>query len=73
MCVDCYNNSTLELKGSILAKFGFAICRTCLVEARRTTDIQVKLEAIATRRIEEAKEKLRNDVYHLTEKLQWQQ
>ena len=73
MCVDCYKNSTQELKGSVLAKFGFAICRQCVVEARRTTDIQEKIEAIARQRIEEAQEKMREDVYLLTDALQWQE
>lgn len=73
MCADCYKNSTLELKDTMLAKFGFAICRRCLVEARRTTDIQERVEAIAEKRIEEAQQKMRDDVYHLTETLQWQE
>jgi len=40
------------------------------VEKRRTTDIQERLEAISMQRIEEAKEKMREDVYTLTQQLQ---
>ena len=51
---------------------GFAICRTCIVKWR-TTDIQEKLEVIAKKRLDEAQDKIREDVYNLTEHLQWQE
>ncbi len=61
-----------ELKGSILNKFGIAICRKCIVEYRRITDIQQKIEALAQKRITEAQERMRSDVYILTQSLQCQ-
>ena len=70
MCNDCYNNSLKELGDSILTKLGFAICRNCIVQYRRTTDIQEKVEAIAHKRISETQEKIRSDVYILTHSLQ---
>ena len=62
-----------ELRGSILNKFGIAICRKCVVEYRRTTDLQHKIEALAKKHIEEVQEKLRSDIYILTKSLQWKE
>lgn len=72
MCAECYAQSLIELKGSVLLKFGFAICGWC-IPLRRTSDLQEKFEIVAKQRIEEAQKLMREDaVYIVTKKLQWQ-
>lgn len=55
-----------ELSDSVLQQFGITICRNCLVQYRRTTDVQEKLELKAQEYIAKVQELMRKDAYLLT-------
>ena len=71
MCADCVRWSSKEIKGSTLELYWFYICRGCIVQYRRTTDFQERIEAHIQQQIEIVKEWMKHHIYHMTEK-QWE-
>lgn len=60
----------LEINGSVLAKFSFSLCRVCVVEYWRTTDMQQEMEDFIEKQIEIVKANMKKHIYlrkkHLT-------
>ena len=73
MCQPCYEASMQEIKWSILASYGFALCRQCIVDYRRTTDMQEEMEEFIDKEIEAVKVKMKKHIYLRNKQLQWQQ
>lgn len=63
MCLSCHEASMQEINGSILAKFSFSLCRQCIVEYRRTTDMQQEMEDFIESEIEMVKAKMKKHIY----------
>lgn len=63
MCSACHVNSLNEIKGSILATFGFSLCRQCIVDYWRTTDTQEEMEQFIKNEVELVKKKMKKHIY----------
>lgn len=70
MCDDCYKWSINEIQWSILGKYDFVICRSCIVNYWRTTDMQEKLEGYILHKVKKIKEEMKQEIYLITED-QW--
>ncbi len=66
MCVTCLVHSRKELEGSILAQYGFEICRTCIATVWRSNAVKPKLELAVRHAVEQVKVKMHIELYTLT-------
>jgi hypothetical protein len=72
MCLPCHQHSLQEIKWSILAQYGFSICRQCIVNYRRVTDLQERLEEMLLKHVEQTKKGMKQRFYLYKQKAQWQ-
>lgn len=66
MCATCLAHSNKEVEGSILAQYGFEICRTCIATVRRSNAVKPKLELAVRQAVEQVKVKMHIELYTLT-------
>lgn len=66
MCTTCLGHSHKELEGSILAIYGFEICRTCIATVWRSNAIKPRLEMAVREAVEQVKSKMHIHLYTLT-------
>lgn len=65
MCRACTDHSQEELEGSILAQYGFEICRNCIATVRRSNALKPRLEKAVRKAIEDVKVKMHVNLYIL--------
>jgi len=63
MCKACHKHSLEEIQDSILAQYEFSICRQCIVEYRRLSDIQEQLEMMIYKHVEKSKQQIKEWFY----------
>ena len=73
MCKKCVDNAHDELGGSILAQFGFEICRTCIATVRRSNAMKPRLEKAVMEAVEYVREQMEVNIYSLMHEHSWAQ
>ena len=68
MCEDCNIWSQNEIKGSILEKYWFALCKSCINQYWRQTDMQEVLEKKLYQEINKVKITMKDYIYTLHDK-----
>ena len=66
MCRQCVEHSHVELEGSILAQYGFEICRLCIATVRRSNAMKPRLEKAVREAVEDVRVRMEMNIYMIT-------